>query len=169
MRPVDRPSNILRWRAIEAPGPRRYDGDDEPMEIGADYGRHFGFARLGIHHVRLSPGHRTSFPHAESEEDEFVYVLEGTPDVWLDGHLHRLAPGEAVGFPAGDGLAHSFINNSEAEVRLMVVGDRPRPGNRVFYPLNPAEMAGRDDAWTDPPARLRGPHDGLPDRRRGGG
>ena len=52
--------------------------------------KHAGFARLGIHHIRLEPGHRTSFPHAESAEDEFVYVIAGTPDVWLDGVVHRL-------------------------------------------------------------------------------
>lgn len=164
----DRHPAIVRWQDIEAPAPRHYRGDTEPMEIGAALGRHFGFARLGIHHVRLLPGHRSSYPHAESDEDEFVFVLEGTPDVWLDGHLDRLAPGESVGFPAGTGIAHTFINNTDAVVRLLVVGDTPRRQNRIVYPLNPAEMDRRRDAWNDAPSRARGPHDGLPDMRRTG-
>ena len=87
---TERPVEIIRWQDIEAPEAFIYDGHDEPMCIDANYSRHFGFARLGIHHIRLEPGHRTSFPHAESAEDDFVYVLAGTPDVWLDGVVHRL-------------------------------------------------------------------------------
>jgi uncharacterized cupin superfamily protein len=159
---------IVRWEAIEG-ADWSYDNDDEPMGRDADYSRHFRFARLGIHQVRVPPGRRTSFPHAESAEDEFVYVIEGAPDVWLDGHLHRLSPGDGVGFPAGTGLSHTFLNNTGAEVRLMVVGDLPRPENRILYPLNPAEMASRDDAWHDAPSSVMGPHDGLTDARRRGG
>jgi uncharacterized cupin superfamily protein len=165
---TERPAAIIHWTQIEE-APWAYDTDPELMAQNAHFGRHFGLRRLGIHHVRVPPGRRTSFPHAESAEDEFVYVIEGTPDVWLDGHLHRLAPGDGVGFPAGTGLAHSFLNNTATEVRLMVVGDRPRPENRINYPLNPAEMAARDDAWHDAPRPDLGPHDGLTDARRGQG
>lgn len=155
------PAEIVRWKALEQPE-WSYQGRTETMGRDADYGRHFGFARLGLHHVRLAPGHRTSLPHAESAEDEFVLVLAGTPDVWLDGALHRLAPGDAVGFKAGTGLAHSFLNNSDAEVRLLVAGDTPRPENRILYPLDPDRKALRQDWWDDAPARDLGPHDGRP-------
>ncbi len=37
--------------------------------------------------------HRTSYPHAESTEDEFAYVIDRTSDVWIGGVLHRLRPG----------------------------------------------------------------------------
>lgn len=162
---MTRPPGIVRWQDLEGPE-WTYASSDERMGRDADFGRHFGFRALGIHHVRLEPGRRSSFPHAESAEDEFVYVLEGVPDLWLDGHLHRLGPGDAVGFPAGTGQAHSFLNNSDREVRLLVVGDRPRAGNRVFYPRNPEERDRRDDVWDDPPPRETGPHDGLTDARR---
>ena len=104
----ERPSFIANWRDIENDYAWQYDEDDEPMCIGTAFGRHFGLNKLGIHHERLLPGRRTSFPHAESAEEEFVFVIEGEPDVWIDGHLHRLGPGDAVGFPAGTGIAHSF-------------------------------------------------------------
>ena len=101
---------------------------------------------------------------------EFVYVIEGEPDVWLDGHLHRLKPGDAVGFPAGTGIAHSFLNNTEAEVHLLVVGERSKAENRIVYPLNPDRKPLRRDWWDDHPRHTLGPHDGLPDqvRRKGG-
>ena len=159
---TNRPPEIRRWQDLEGPE-WTYSGSQEQMGRDADYGRHFGFASLGIHHVRLEPGRRTSFPHAESAEDEFAFVIAGTPDVWLEGHLHRLSPGDAVGFRAGTGLSHTFVNNSDSEVRLIVAGDRPRPENRVHYPLNPEQRALRDDCWVDVPDRPLGPHDGKPD------
>ena len=158
---MTRPPEIVRWQDIEGPE-WSYAGRTEQMGRDADYGRYFGFERLGIHHVRLAPGRRTSLPHAESAEDEFVLVLAGTPDVWLDGDLHRLAPGDAVGFRAGSGLAHTFLNNSTAEVRLIVVGDRPMAQNRVLYPLDPDRKPLREDWWEDAPRRPLGPHDGRP-------
>jgi len=50
------------------------------MALDAPLSAALGITRLGIHHVRLLPGRRTSYPHAESTEQEFVYVLEGKPD-----------------------------------------------------------------------------------------
>lgn len=169
---TERPNCIVHWSEIEAAGPRRYSGDDEDMEIDAAFSPRFGLERLGIHHVRLRPGHRSSYPHAESTEEEFAYVIDGTPDVWVDGVLHRLGPGDAVGFPAGTGICHTFLNNTEADVRLLVVGERPRADNQIYYPLNPEQEARREDWWGGAPDRPMGAHDGLPDRVRiwrGGG
>lgn len=157
---------IVHFSEIEDAEPWIYPGHDEPMSRGANYRKHFGFTKLGIHYERLMPGRRTSFPHAESAEEEFVFVVAGTPDVWLDGHLHRLGPGDAVGFPAGTGLAHTFINNTDSEVNLLVAGEASKPENRVVYPINPEQKPRRDDWWDDAPARELGPHDGLPDRVR---
>jgi uncharacterized cupin superfamily protein len=161
-----RPSFIAHWREIEGPDDRHYDGDDELMSIGAPFSRAFNLKKLGIHHERLLPGRRTSFPHAESTEEEFVYVIEGEPDVWIDGHLHRLKPGDGVGFPAGTGIAHTFLNNTEVEVQLLVVGEPTKAENLLVYPLNPDRKALRTDWWDDHPQRALGPHDGLPDAAR---
>jgi uncharacterized cupin superfamily protein len=159
-----RPDIIRHYTEIERPATAPYPGLDEHFGAGAPFGHLFGLTRIGIHHQRLPPGHRTSLPHAESREDEFVFVITGTPDVWLDGHLHRLRPGDGVGFPAGTGIAHSFLNNTDAEVTLLVVGDKDRPDNKIVYPIDPERKAHRTDWWDDAPARPLGPHDGKPRR-----
>jgi uncharacterized cupin superfamily protein len=96
----DRPSCITHWTEVEKPQEKHYRGDDELMGFGAALARQFGLTRLGIHHHRLPPGRRTSFPHAESAEEEFIYVIEGNPEVWLDGEVYPLKPGDSVGFPS---------------------------------------------------------------------
>lgn len=156
-----RPACIRHWTEIQEPDTATYPGDAELMAIGSPFGRVFGFARIGIHHEVLPPGRRTSWPHAESTEEEFVYVLEGEPDLWLDGHLHRLKPGDGVGFKPGTGDTHAILNNSGREVRLLVVGEHKRADNKVHYPLHPHRAAEiGEQHWTDWPARPLGPHDG---------
>jgi uncharacterized cupin superfamily protein len=162
----DRPACIRHWTEIEGPDDGRYKGDDELLSIDAPFGRHFGLNRLGIHHERVPPGRRTSFPHAESSEEEFVYVIEGAPEVWLDGEMHSLKAGDAVGFPAGTGMAHTFINNTDTDVRLLVVGETAKSENRIYYPKHPDMKPLRSDWWDDVPARPLGPHDGMPDAVR---
>jgi uncharacterized cupin superfamily protein len=102
----------------------------------------------------VPPGICTSFPHAESDEDEFVLVLNGKPDVWIDGELWELNEGDCVGFPAGTGIAHSVLNSSSEEVRILVVGEANKRSNLVSYPINPERMVARGrQAWTDAPRR----------------
>jgi uncharacterized cupin superfamily protein len=161
MKMDDRPSFIRHWRELEKPDTSRYPGSDELLSIGAPIGQLLGLTRIGIHHERLPPGRRTSYPHAESAEEEFVFVLEGHPDAWIDGTLHRLAPGDAVGFPAGTGICHTFLNNTDAEVRLLCIGEKPKPENRIHYPMNPEHEKTRQDAWTDVTPRVLGGHDGM--------
>jgi len=107
----DRPDFIRHWSELEGPDDSHYPGDEELMSIGAPIGRLTGLTRIGVHHERLLPGRRTSYPHAESAEEEFAFVLEGHPDVWIDGHLHPLKPGDFVAFPAGTGVAWSAASH----------------------------------------------------------
>ena len=146
-----RPAFIKHYSEIQEPDDAHYPGSDELLSIGSPFGRVFGLTRLGIHHELLPPGRRTSYPHAEGTEEEFVYVIEGNPDAWIDGHLHQLVPGDGVGFPAGTGICHTFINNTDQNVRLLVVGESSRPDNRIFYPLNPEQRPLRKDWWEDVP------------------
>ncbi len=151
---LDRLDFIAHWTEHEGEDKSHYFGDTEHMAISAKLGRAFGLTRIGVNHDRLLPGRRTSYPHAESAEEEFVFVIEGAPDVWIDGNLHRLKPGDAVGF------SHTFLNNTDEEVRLLVIGETAKEENRIRYPLNQEHEARRKDRWIDAPARPLGPHDG---------
>lgn len=162
-----RPDFIRHWTEIREAEGGQYPGSEERLSIGSPFGRIFGLARIGIHHELLPPGTRTSWPHAESTEEEFVYVLEGEPDAWIDGRLYRLREGDGVGFPPGTGIAHTFLNNTGRDVRLLVVGERKRADNQVHYPLHPRRNAEIGQLhWKDCPPRDLGPHDGLPDLQR---
>jgi uncharacterized cupin superfamily protein len=151
-----------------------YQNSDESLSAGRRIGEAAGLLRIGLHLDRVPPGRRTSWPHAEEKEEEFVFVLEGEIDAWIDGEVHRLRAGDLAAFPAGTGIAHTFINNGAADALLLVGGERDKPDNRIAYPLHPQRRADMpwSRTWSDRPARPLGPHDGLPDvvraRTRGG-
>lgn len=165
---MNKPDCIRHWKEIEGDDDSTYPDSAERFSIGAPLARKLCLNRLGIHHERLLPGRRTSYPHAESSEEEFAYVLEGHPQVWINGHLYPLEPGDSVGFPAGTGICHTFINNTEHEVRLLIVGEANKAENRIYYPLNPGYAAQRQDRWIDHPPQFFGPHDGQPSRKPNG-
>jgi uncharacterized cupin superfamily protein len=148
-----------------------YPQSDEPMGPTRRLGAAAGLVRLGINVQRLPPGSRSSWPHAESDEEEFVYVIEGAVDAWIDGEIHRMVAGDLAAFPAGTGICHAFINNGDRDALLLVGGEAAKAANRIVYPLHPSRRAdlAPSEWWHDAPARPLGPHDGLPDRLRAAG
>jgi uncharacterized cupin superfamily protein len=142
-----------------------YPQSSEPMGPVRSLGKEAGLVRVGINIQRLPPGTRSSWPHAEENEEEFVYVIAGQVDAWIDGHIHRMEQGDLAAFPAGTGISHCFINNTEQEVLLLVGGEAPKPGSRIFYPLNPSRRQDMPEQywWSDVPSRELGPHNGLPE------
>ena len=142
----------------------RYPKSDEPMAPSRAVGRIAGLLRIGLHVVRVPPGYRTSWPHAEEDEEEFVYVLEGEIDAWVDGHLHRMKQGDLAAFPAGTGISHTFLNDGPAEALLLVGGEAAKKDSRIYYPKNPGRRSDMpwSSWWDDVPTRDLGPHDGAP-------
>ena len=148
--------------------PGSYPNSDERTGFSRPIGRAAGLVRIGLHVERLPPGQRVSWPHAEEKEEEFVFVLEGEVDAWIDGALHRMKAGDLAAFPAGTGICHTFLNNGTAEARLLVGGEASKSDNRIFYPQTPGRRADMPWShwWDDIPLRAQRPHDGKPDALR---
>lgn len=166
---TERPACIKHWKELMTEETFSYPGDTETFGHYAPLSRKMGLSRIGINHEVLQPGDRCSWPHAHKVEEEFVHVLEGTPHAWIDGKLHELKPGDSVAFPAGTGHAHTIINNSEQEVRLMVVGEIDPPNEQVFYPMHSKrneEIKEKGWLWEDHPEQKLDSHDGWPDKKR---
>lgn len=159
-----RPSFIGNYTDFMDPDEASYPGDTELLSIGSAVGQRLGLIKFGIHIETLPPGRRTSYPHAESAEEEFAFVIEGNPDAWINGELHPLRPGDFIAFPAGTGICHAFINNSKDMVKLLVGGDKKLAENKIFYAKNDARnlvMKTQERFWENVPKHPMGPHDGL--------
>jgi uncharacterized cupin superfamily protein len=83
-----------------------------------------GLTDFGVNLMRLPPGNWSSQRHWHSEEDEFVYVLEGELTLIEDGGETRLRAGDCAAFAKGSGNGHHMINKSDAMAVYLEVGSR---------------------------------------------
>jgi uncharacterized cupin superfamily protein len=93
----------------------------------------FGLANFGVNRVRLPCGAMSALRHAHSRQDEFIYVLEGTPVLITDAGEMPLARGMCAGFRAGTGNGHHLVNRAKEDAVYLDVGDRSK-GDHVTYP-----------------------------------
>lgn len=110
-------------------------------------GNHAGLTNFGVNLTRIVPGGQSSHRHWHLRQDEFVYVLEGETVLVTDAGEETLAAGMCAGFPAGARNGHHFLNRSDRDVLLLVVGDRT-PGDEGGYPdIDMVARAGPDGRY----------------------
>ncbi|WP_151448814.1 cupin domain-containing protein [Lacisediminimonas profundi] len=140
--PADATATTATIRAIsaaEAPArktPSNYPSPFAERMSGREkrvLGDLFGLKNFGVNLTRLEPGAVSSLRHSHSKQDEFIYVLEGTPTLVTDHGPELLAPGMCAGFAAGNGNAHCLENRSAGAVVYLEVGDRTI-GDQGSYP-----------------------------------
>ncbi len=110
-------------------------------------GDHFGLSNFGVNLTQLLPGAVSALLHHHLKQDEFIYILQGTPTLVLGTQEHVLNPGDCFGFKAGNGVAHQLVNRSTALVVYIEIGDRTA-GDEVEYPnddLKATQLA--NGAW----------------------
>jgi uncharacterized cupin superfamily protein len=128
--PAFDPAAVPESNATTYPAPFNTDNQ---KRFNRRIGDHAGIRNYGVVLTRIVPGGQSSHRHAHTTQDEFVYVLEGTPVLETNDGAQRLSPGMCAGFPAGTGDAHRFRNLTDQDVLLLVIGDRS-PNDQVHYP-----------------------------------
>jgi uncharacterized cupin superfamily protein len=92
-----------------------------------------GLTNFGVNLTELAPGTISPVLHRHSKQDEFIYVLAGTPTlVGGDAEL-VLQPGYCYALNAGNGVAHRLVNRSAEMVAYLEIGDRSA-GDRPNVP-----------------------------------
>ena len=131
--------HLLTLRAVLAP--QRAQPSNYPALIASrllgrakqPLGELFGLANFGVNLTRLPPGAMSSLRHAHTRQDEFIFILEGTPTLVTDRGETPLEPGMCAGFRAGTGDAHHLINRAAVDALFLEIGDRDKD-DRATYP-----------------------------------
>lgn len=105
----------------------------------------FNLQNFGVNLTRLLPGGESALLHRHSRQDEFIYILDGTPTLVTDRGEQLLGPGDCAGFPAG-GVAHQLVNRGNEEVFYLEIGDRSA-GDTAGYPADDLQAELVDGAW----------------------
>lgn len=96
-------------------------------------GNALGLQNFGVNLVKLEPGAQSALRHWHSQQDEFVWVLEGELTLVTDAGAEILKPGMCAGFPKGRPDGHHLVNRSGKDAWYLEVGDRSA-GDAVVYP-----------------------------------
>jgi quercetin dioxygenase-like cupin family protein len=105
-------------------------------------------AGAGMFELTVPPGARVPPPHSHRDNEEIVYVLEGTLRYRVDDEQRDLGPGERMYTPRGS--VHAFSNPHDTTARALIVLT-PDIGAQYFRDVaeianaaggpNPARMA----------------------------
>lgn len=109
-------------------------------------GEVFGLSNFGVNLTTLSPGGSSALRHAHTKQDEFVYIVSGTPTLHTDDGKVLLAPGMCAGFKAGTGVGHCLVNETQHDVVFLEVGDRTS-GDEASYPDDDIKATLVDGRW----------------------
>src|SRR6266700_8326765 len=93
----------------------------------------FGLTIFAVKLTTLPPGAMSALRHAHTKQDEFVYILEGSPTLITNAGETVLKPGMCAGFKAATGDAHHLANRGPSDVLFLEIGDRT-PDEKVSYP-----------------------------------
>ena len=144
-----RPTAIVAGDAPPRTKPSNYP---EPFasrmagRIKRPLGDMFGVNTFGVNLTRLAPGAASSLHHRHSQQDEFIYILEGQPTLFTDSGEVRLRPGMVAGFCA-NGTAHHLENKTDRDCVILEIGDRAQ-GDQVSYPDDDIRaVMGKDGKW----------------------
>lgn len=143
----------LAIEALEAPKRPNKSIFPEPFSSRVSKGREkyilgdfFGLKNFGVNLTTLEPGSSSALLHRHSHQDEFIFIVEGTPTLRTESDELLLRPGMCAGFPAG-GIAHVLVNLSNENVVYLEVGDRS-PNDVVDYPNDDiVATQGNDAKW----------------------
>lgn len=105
----------------------------------------FGLKNFGVNLTTLAPGAESALLHRHSKQDEFVYIVAGTPTLVTDEGEMQLSPGMCAGFPA-QGRAHQLVNRSSEPATYLEIGDRT-PGDEGFYPVDDLRAVLKAGVW----------------------
>jgi len=83
-----------------------------------------GLRDFGVNLMTLPQGGWSSQRHWHSDEDEFVYLLEGEVTLVEDGGETLMRAGDCAAFSKGSGNGHHLINRSSAIAVYLEVGSR---------------------------------------------
>ncbi len=142
--------NVIRAGSV--PGKSPAGSAPAPYDDLGDYLAHAlsdagGLTQFGAFTETLMPGARSSHRHWHSDEDEFLYTVDGIATLHENDGTRDLPPGSCVCWPAGVPNAHCLENRTNQPITYFVAGSR-LPEDDVTYPDIDLHYSRRKDLRT---------------------
>ena len=138
---ADKPFPLLNAKDIEAMEEtvRVHQFNDNGIRHTKSIGDALGLTTLGIHLVRVEPGHDSTQFHCHHEDEEFLYILSGKGLADIGDEQIEIEAGDFMAFKKHS-LPHSLHNSSDQDLVYLMGGTRsdidvcdyPRIGRRMY-------------------------------------
>ena len=121
-RPNVLPARTVPARPCRNPSPTQWSDLGRAEDIAlSDAG---GLTQFGAFLEIMHPGAQSSLRHWHEEEDEFLFVLDGTVTLLEDSGPQQIGPGTCVCWPAKVANAHCLRNDGSVPATLFIAGTR---------------------------------------------
>ena len=122
---MDSPDPLLTAAAVETLEARRHvhQFNDNAVRHTRSLGDLVGMSKLGVHLVRLEPGHDSTQLHFHHQDEEFLYILEGRGIATLGDDKREVGPGDFMGFTAPS-VPHMLTNPFDVDLVYLMCGQR---------------------------------------------
>ncbi|KEO83645.1 cupin domain-containing protein [Tumebacillus flagellatus] len=125
-------ANIMNLQNL--PGEFSEHFDDFMGKISTLYlGGAAGSQKIYVNIDRLEPGATSTVYHSHSLQEEFFLILQGSGTLRWNGEEYPVKQGDFIAKPAGQGIAHTFLNTGETLLEILDVGTN-EIGDVAHYP-----------------------------------
>jgi uncharacterized cupin superfamily protein len=138
---ADKPFPLLRAKNIaELPeAVRVHQFNENGIRNTRSIGDLLGLTTLGVHLVRVEPGHDSTQFHTHHEDEEFLFILSGNGVAEIGDEKYEIGAGDFMAF-GKHSLPHSLHNSSSEDLIYLMGGTRsdidvcdyPRIGRRMY-------------------------------------
>jgi uncharacterized cupin superfamily protein len=104
--------------------PRKFvdDPDFKSLMMTLRLGAAAGSRRLYVNIDHVKPGAKSVKYHSHSKQEEFFLILQGSGTLRLGGKKLAVKTGDFFAKPAGQGIAHQFINTGSEVLKILDCG-----------------------------------------------
>jgi len=129
---------------------KKIDIENTPISAGSRYPEPFaepcqnrvryrlakaaGLKQIGVNLLELPPGAWSSQRHWHTQDEEFVYVLDGEVVLITDAGEEILRAGDCAAFLPGDPDGHHLQNRSGDRARVLEIGSADLQNDEATYP-----------------------------------
>lgn len=108
--------------------PRDYidDPDFETKMKTVLVGDAVGSVKIYVNIDYVKPGDKSVKYHSHSRQEEFFLIMSGTGLLRMQGEEIAVVSGDVISKPAGQDIAHQFINNGKEILQILDVGTREK-------------------------------------------
>jgi uncharacterized cupin superfamily protein len=137
---------------------------DDPAFTGVMQTLYLGAAagsrKIYVNIDRVRPGAKSVKYHSHTAQEEFFLILSGKGAVRLEGETRPVVRGDFFAKPAGEGVAHQFINTGGETLEILDCG-LVKADDVVLYPDEGTVLVKREkkafrlgdalEGWTSDP------------------